>query len=218
MKEPYFVIDVAKCENCKIASSRARMSTWGTTGPATPRPQPNAGPSWIRIEDKERGEYPMIDVAYLPVPCMHCADPPCARAAKDGCNLQETGRHRDDRPSQSQRAETDSPCLPLPCDRLERRNPSTPEMYDVRPPPRQGVDQDAVHPVLSDGALEHAFSSNPPTWRPSSRPEGLEQLRPRKEPDPGSTTGISTATRAASSGGAWQPISTAGRNAWKGRR
>lgn len=36
------------------------------------------------IHGKERGQYPFIDVAYLAVPCLHCDNAPCIRAAKDG--------------------------------------------------------------------------------------------------------------------------------------
>ncbi|MGB3713520.1 MAG: 4Fe-4S dicluster domain-containing protein [Candidatus Promineifilaceae bacterium] len=32
---------------------------------------------------KERGQYPLIDVAYLPTPCMHCEDPDCMKEARN---------------------------------------------------------------------------------------------------------------------------------------
>jgi Fe-S-cluster-containing dehydrogenase component len=38
----------------------------------------------MNIMRRERGQYPIIDVAYLPVPCMHCDKAPCIKAAKDG--------------------------------------------------------------------------------------------------------------------------------------
>ena len=31
----------------------------------------------MNIERKERGQYPMVQVAYLPTPCMHCQEAPC---------------------------------------------------------------------------------------------------------------------------------------------
>jgi Fe-S-cluster-containing dehydrogenase component len=37
----------------------------------------------MNIMRKERGRFPMIDVAYLPVPCMHCDNAPCIRVAKN---------------------------------------------------------------------------------------------------------------------------------------
>jgi Fe-S-cluster-containing dehydrogenase component len=38
----------------------------------------------MNILRKERGQYPIIDVAYLPVPCMHCDVAPCIKAGKAG--------------------------------------------------------------------------------------------------------------------------------------
>jgi len=84
MKERYLVIDVAQCENCNNCFLACKDEHVGNDWPGYAGPQPNTGPSWICIEARERGEYPMIDVAYLPLLCMHCADPPCAKAAKDG--------------------------------------------------------------------------------------------------------------------------------------
>lgn len=83
MKEPFLVIDVARCENCNNCFLACKDEHVGNDWPGYAAPQPNAGPSWIRMKARERGEYPMIDVAYLPVPCMHCADPPCSKAARD---------------------------------------------------------------------------------------------------------------------------------------
>ena len=80
MKGPYLVIDVALCENCHNCFLACKDEHVGNEWPGYAAPQPNAGPSWIRLEAKERGEYPTIDVAYLPIPCMHCADAPCMKA------------------------------------------------------------------------------------------------------------------------------------------
>jgi Fe-S-cluster-containing dehydrogenase component len=38
----------------------------------------------MNIMRKERGQYPLVDVAYLPKPCMHCDNAPCIKAAKNG--------------------------------------------------------------------------------------------------------------------------------------
>jgi Fe-S-cluster-containing dehydrogenase component len=37
----------------------------------------------MNIKRKERGQFPLIDVAYLPVPCMHCDEADCLKGAKD---------------------------------------------------------------------------------------------------------------------------------------
>jgi Fe-S-cluster-containing dehydrogenase component len=46
--------------------------------------QPRHGHRWMNIHRKERGQCPMVDMAYLPVPCMHCDSAPCMGAAKGG--------------------------------------------------------------------------------------------------------------------------------------
>ena len=84
MKERYLVIDVARCENCNNCFLACKDEHVGNAWPGYVAPQPNEGPSWIRVESRERGQYPMIDVAYLPVPCMHCSDAPCIKSARDG--------------------------------------------------------------------------------------------------------------------------------------
>jgi Fe-S-cluster-containing dehydrogenase component len=38
----------------------------------------------MNIMRKERGQFPVIDVAYLPIPCMHCDNAPCIKAAREG--------------------------------------------------------------------------------------------------------------------------------------
>jgi Fe-S-cluster-containing dehydrogenase component len=52
---------------------------------------PKHGHKWINILQKERGQLPMIDIAYVPTMCNHCDDAPCIKAAPDG-----TIRKRDD--------------------------------------------------------------------------------------------------------------------------
>jgi len=84
MKKWYLVIDVEKCENCNNCFLSCKDEHVDNDWPGYSAPQPNRGQKWINIHGKERGQYPFIDVAYLPVPCMHCANAPCIKAAKDG--------------------------------------------------------------------------------------------------------------------------------------
>lgn len=84
MKEPYLIIDVAQCENCSNCLLACKDEYVGNDWPGCSSPQQSTGPSWIRIDARERGKYPMVDVAYLPVPCMHCTDAPCMKAAREG--------------------------------------------------------------------------------------------------------------------------------------
>ena len=53
-------------------------------GRAMPPPMPKHGHKWINILQKERGQLPMIDLAYVPTMCNHCDDAPCIKAAPDG--------------------------------------------------------------------------------------------------------------------------------------
>ena len=84
MKKWYLVIDVEKCENCNNCFLSCKDEHVDNDWPGYSAPQPSHGQSWIRIRGKERGQYPFIDVAYLPVPCMHCDNAPCIKAAKGG--------------------------------------------------------------------------------------------------------------------------------------
>jgi Fe-S-cluster-containing dehydrogenase component len=84
MKTWHLIIDVAKCENCHNCFLACKDEHVGNDWPGYSAPQPDRGQGWIKIQGKERGQYPFIDVGYLPVPCMHCDDAPCVRAAKDG--------------------------------------------------------------------------------------------------------------------------------------
>jgi Fe-S-cluster-containing dehydrogenase component len=84
VKKWYFTIDVEKCENCQNCFLSCKDEHVGNEWLGYAAPMTSEGPSWITVHGKERGQYPFVDVAYLPSPCMHCDDPPCVKAAKDG--------------------------------------------------------------------------------------------------------------------------------------
>jgi Fe-S-cluster-containing dehydrogenase component len=83
MKRWYLIIDLEKCENCNNCFLSCKDEHVGNDWPGYSASQPSHGQSWIKIQGKERGQYPFIDVAYLPVPCMHCDNAPCIKAAND---------------------------------------------------------------------------------------------------------------------------------------
>jgi Fe-S-cluster-containing dehydrogenase component len=84
MKKWYLVIDIEKCENCNNCFLSCKDEHVNNDWPGYSAPQPNEGQSWIKILTKERGQYPFIDVAYLPILCMHCDNAPCIKEAQGG--------------------------------------------------------------------------------------------------------------------------------------
>lgn len=78
------IIDVEKCEDCNNCFLACKDEHVDNEWPGYTDSQPLHGHRWINILRKERGQYPLIDVAYLPVPCMHCDTAPCIKAAKNG--------------------------------------------------------------------------------------------------------------------------------------
>ncbi|NTU90202.1 MAG: 4Fe-4S binding protein, partial [Actinobacteria bacterium] len=47
-------------------------------------PQPETGQFWMRLDEKVRGQVPVVRVAYKPVFCAHCADAPCTIVCPSG--------------------------------------------------------------------------------------------------------------------------------------
>jgi Fe-S-cluster-containing dehydrogenase component len=82
MKKWNLIIDVAKCHDCNDCFLSCKDEYWENDFPPYSAAQPRHGHRWINIMRKERGEYPKVDVVYLPTPCMHCDDAPCIKAAK----------------------------------------------------------------------------------------------------------------------------------------
>ena len=82
------IIDVEKCEDCNNCFLACKDEHVDNEWPGYTESQPLHGHRWINILRKERGRFPLIDVAYLPVPCMHCDNAPCIRAAKKGALYQ----------------------------------------------------------------------------------------------------------------------------------
>src|SRR3972149_3251126 len=78
------IIDVAECTNCNLCTLAAMDEYVGNEFPGYSAPMPKHGHKWINILQKERGQLPMIDIAYVPTLCNHCDDAPCIAAAKNG--------------------------------------------------------------------------------------------------------------------------------------
>lgn len=77
MKKWNLVIDVALCHDCNNCFLADKDEFVGNQFPPYSVAQPWSGHRWMNIHRRERGQYPIVRVAYLPVPCMHCDDAPC---------------------------------------------------------------------------------------------------------------------------------------------
>ena len=60
------VADLRRCVGCQTCTAACKQAN------ATP-----PGVQWRRVLDIETGVYPDVKRSFVPVGCMHCADPPC---------------------------------------------------------------------------------------------------------------------------------------------
>lgn len=84
MKKYVLIIDVGRCENCNNCFLSCKDEHCGNDWPGYSLAQPQHGQRWMNIMRKERGQFPLVEVAYLPRPCMHCDDAPCIKASNSG--------------------------------------------------------------------------------------------------------------------------------------
>lgn len=84
MEKWNLIIDVEKCEDCNNCFLSCKDEYIDNDFLPYSVAQPRHGPRWMNIIRKERGQFPVIDVAYLPIPCLHCDNAPCVKKAKDG--------------------------------------------------------------------------------------------------------------------------------------
>ncbi len=84
MKKWNVIVDVAECTNCHLCTLATMDEYVGNEFPGYAAPMPKHGHRWIDILQKERGQVPMIDIAYVPTMCNHCDNAPCMAAARNG--------------------------------------------------------------------------------------------------------------------------------------
>lgn len=84
MKKWNLIIDVALCTDCNMCTLSCQDEYVDNDFPGYAAAMPKHGHRWIEIMRHERGQVPMVDIAYLVVMCNHCEDAPCMKEAKDG--------------------------------------------------------------------------------------------------------------------------------------
>ena len=91
MKKWNMIIDVAECTNCQLCTLATMDEYVGNDWPGYTKPMPKHGHKWIDILQKERGQIPMIDIAYVPTMCNHCDDAPCIAKSDGAIRKREDG-------------------------------------------------------------------------------------------------------------------------------
>jgi Fe-S-cluster-containing dehydrogenase component len=91
MKKWNMVIDVAECTNCNLCTLAAMDEYVDNDWPGYAAPMPRHGHKWINILQKERGQAPMVDVAYVPTMCNHCDNAPCVTKGAGAVKKRDDG-------------------------------------------------------------------------------------------------------------------------------
>ena len=84
MKKWNLVIDCARCHDCNDCFLADKDEFVGNDFLPYSVAQPWSGHRWRNIHRRERGQHPIVQVCYLPKPCMHCDEPPCMKQAPEG--------------------------------------------------------------------------------------------------------------------------------------
>lgn len=75
------IIDADKCIGCSNCIIACKDEYIGNEYLPFSTAQPDTGHMWIKVDERERGRFPHLKVAYTPVPCLHCEDAECVKAA-----------------------------------------------------------------------------------------------------------------------------------------
>ena len=73
------LIDLRKCVGCGACTVACRAEN------GTP-----AGINFNKLKKFEVGKFPTAKMKWIPMPCMHCANPPCLKMCPNGATIQNT--------------------------------------------------------------------------------------------------------------------------------
>jgi Fe-S-cluster-containing dehydrogenase component len=77
------IINISKCTGCYNCFLTCRDEFAGNEYPGYAAPQPMTGMNWMRLVERERGQYPKVKVAYVPITCMHCENATCIKMSRN---------------------------------------------------------------------------------------------------------------------------------------
>jgi Fe-S-cluster-containing dehydrogenase component len=79
------IIDLNRCNGCYNCQIACKDEFVGNDFLPYSKAQPLSSHFWMRIEEKERGQFPRVLMTYFPIPCQHCqSQTPCMEADKTG--------------------------------------------------------------------------------------------------------------------------------------
>jgi len=139
-----------ECTNCNLCTLAAMDEYVDNDWPGYSAPMPRHGHKWINILQKERGQTPMIDIAYVPTLCNHCGRRTLHQGGAERRDQEAQGRHRHHRSGQGQGAEATGRRLPLRPHLVERGAGPSAALDLRRPPDRPGLAADPRPAVLPD--------------------------------------------------------------------
>lgn len=84
MEKWHLIIDVRKCTDCNNCFLACKDEFVDNDFLPYSVAQVKHVHRWINIMRKERGQYPVVDVAFLPIPCQHCDDAACIKNSSNG--------------------------------------------------------------------------------------------------------------------------------------
>jgi Fe-S-cluster-containing dehydrogenase component len=77
MKKWHLIVDLARCHDCNDCFLADKDEFVENDFPPYSAGQPWHGQRWMNIQRRERGQFPIVQTANLPTPCMHCDQAPC---------------------------------------------------------------------------------------------------------------------------------------------
>jgi Fe-S-cluster-containing dehydrogenase component len=79
-----FLVDLARCVGCHNCQVACKDEFCGQPWLPYSEAQPETGSFWMRVDEYERGQVPVVRVAYTPMLCNHCDAAPCAEVCPSG--------------------------------------------------------------------------------------------------------------------------------------